>query len=279
VVREEGDILCPEREGAPELEAAKRRLGTFAFNSQYQQAPSAREGNLIKIEWLNATYRTIPQRFDSVVMALDTAFKTGTVNDFSAAVTVGSLNAARDGHPPAYYLLDAWHGKLEFADLKRQVVELYQTWRPHAVLIEDAASGQSLIQELRSGTSLPLRPVKVDRDKFSRVAAATPTLEARRLLLPESAWWREPFIEELTCFPNGAHDDWVDAISHALLFLKSHSSWREQFEIIKQLYSPASEKPPFDSSVAAQLAGAPGTLVRRFQRQTQPNKAVDPEDE
>lgn len=60
VVREAGDILWPKREGQAELEAARQRLGTFAFQSQYQQAPVAREGNLIKTEWLTATYRSIP---------------------------------------------------------------------------------------------------------------------------------------------------------------------------------------------------------------------------
>lgn len=174
MVREEGDILWPQREGKAELEAAKQRFGSFAFQSQYQQAPVAREGNLIRTEWLNATYRAIPERFDSLIMAIDTAYKTGTINDFSAAVVIGSLNSPRGGHAPGHYLLEAWHGKLEFADLKRRVVELYQTWRPQVVLIEDAASGQSLIQVLRSGTSLPLRPVRVDRDKFSRVCCHHP---------------------------------------------------------------------------------------------------------
>ena len=174
VVREAGDILWPKREGQAELEAARQRLGTFAFQSQYQQAPVAREGNLIKTEWLTNTYRSIPGRFNSLVISIDTAFKTGSANDYSAILVVGSLQAPRDGYAPGRYLLDAWRGKVEFADLKRRVVEMYQTWHPHAVLIEDASSGQSLIQELRSATSLPIKPVRVDRDKLSRVSSITP---------------------------------------------------------------------------------------------------------
>ena len=100
---------------------------------------------------------------------------------------------------------------MEFADLKRRVVELYEMWHPDAVLVEDAASGQSLIQELRAETTLPLKPIKPDRDKYSHVAAVCLVLEARRLILPEVAWWRDDFIAELTAFPAGAHDDWVDA--------------------------------------------------------------------
>jgi terminase large subunit-like protein len=151
------------------------------------------------------------------------------------------------------------------------VVELYQTWHPHVVLIEDAASGQSLIQELRSGTSLPLRPVRVDRDKLSRVAAITPTLEARRLLLPESAWWRDDFIAELTSFPAGAHDDWVDATSQALAWINQNPSWREQFEAFKQLYRTVLVPQESNWSVAAaRLAGAPEAFVRHFEYPPRP---------
>ncbi len=72
---------------------------------------------------MTASYRAIPQRFDSLMTSIDTTFKTGTANDFSAAVVIGTLNAPRDGYPPGYYLLDAWRGKIEFADLKRRVVQ------------------------------------------------------------------------------------------------------------------------------------------------------------
>lgn len=158
------------------------------------------------------------------MLSLDGAFKTGSSNDYSEIVVIGTLRSARGGYAPGHYLIDAWRGKVEFADLKRRVVELHQMWHPHAVLIEDAASGQSLIQELRAGTTLPLKPIKPDRDKYSRVAAVCPMLEARRLILPEVAWWREDFIAELTAFPSGAHDDWVDALAQALNYLRAPAS-------------------------------------------------------
>lgn len=180
---------------------------------------------------------------------------------------IGTLNGPRGGYAPGYYLLDAWRGKVAFADLKRRVVDFYQTWRPQAVLVEDAASGQSLIQELRSGTSLPVIPVRVDRDKLSRVAAVTPTLEARRLLLPESVWWRNEFIAELTSFPAGAHDDWVDALAQALLWISQNPPWQAGLEAFMRLYSAIEdpEEEP-DSLVAAKLIGAPEAFVRHFQR-------------
>jgi predicted phage terminase large subunit-like protein len=222
VIRDEGDLLWPAREGRAELEAAKVRLGSFGFTSQYMQAPVGREGNDIKAEWLTATYRVgaLPPKFDSIVLSLDTAFKTGITNNYSAILALGTLRSARGGYAPGHYLLDAWRGRVEFGELKRKVVAMHEKWHSNVVLIEDAASGQSLIQELRAGTTLPLKPIKVDSDKRSRVAAVCPMLEARLLILPEVAGWRDDFIAELTSFPAGAFDDWVDALAQALNYLR-----------------------------------------------------------
>ncbi len=49
-------------------------------------------------------------------------------------------------------------------------------WKPRAVLIEDAASGQSLIQELKNSTALPVKPAKIDRDSVSRTYATRRTV-------------------------------------------------------------------------------------------------------
>jgi predicted phage terminase large subunit-like protein len=51
--------------------------------------------------------------------------------------------------------------------------------------------------------------------KISRAAAATPQLESGNWYLPHPmlAPWVEEFIGECAAFPNGAHDDQVDAWS------------------------------------------------------------------
>ena len=54
------------------------------------------------------------------------------------------------------------------------------------ILVEDRASGQSLIQELKSSTALPIIAVKSD-DKQARAQAITPLIEAGKIFLPENA--------------------------------------------------------------------------------------------
>ena len=85
--------------------------------------------------------------------------------------------------------MHAWCGRIEFADLKRRAIELYDQWRPQAVLIEDTASGQSLLQELGTDAALPIKGVKPDADKLARAVSVTPTIEAGGFRLVEGARW------------------------------------------------------------------------------------------
>ena len=47
-----------------------------------------------------------------------------------------------------YYLIDVFRKWLEYPDLKKEAINLIKKYEPLAVLIEDKASGQSLIQDL-----------------------------------------------------------------------------------------------------------------------------------
>jgi predicted phage terminase large subunit-like protein len=173
---------------------------------------NAREqGNHFQREWF-PTFSEVPY-FSETIISLDTAFKTGAENDFSVATVWGVAKAG-------FYLPDLWRGKVEFHQLKEIVQELAAKWNPNAVLIEDKASGQSLIQELKQDTRLPVVPVKVDADKVARVYAITPTCEAGRVFLPDKAPWLEAFLDELMMFPSGPHDDQVDSFTQALNYLR-----------------------------------------------------------
>ena len=123
-------------------------------------------------------------------------------------------------------LTHLWRGKVAFPELKRIAAALYEKEKPAAVLVEDAASGQSLIQELRK-TTIPIIPVRPDRDKIARVTAVSPTIEAGKVYLKEGAPWLHDFLDECMQFPAGEHDDQIDSMTQALDYLtnKGGATW------------------------------------------------------
>ncbi len=209
--RRAGDALWPERYPLSELEKTRNDIGARAFMALYQQRPAAAAGIIFCREWWRV-YREHPNcRF--VLQSWDTSFKSGCDNDFSVCTTWG-VNSA------GYYLLWVWRGKVEFPELKRRVEWLASQFKPSVILVEDRASGQSLIQELKHSNNLPILPIKVDADKESRAHAVTPLVEAGKVFLPESAPWFNDYVDELSMFPNGMHDDAVDSTTQALNYLR-----------------------------------------------------------
>lgn len=209
--RRAGDALWPEKYPIKDLEEKRKVIGGSAWASLYQQRPAAAEGAIFKREWWRY-FREQPF-FKRIVQSWDTAFKTGAENDFSACTTWGVADSG-------YYLLWFWRGKVEFPELKRCMNWLAQEWRPNQILIEDRASGQSLIQELKHSTALPIIPIRADKDKLARAEAITPLIEAGKVFLPESAPGLNDYVDELAAFPNGVHDDFVDSTTQALNYLR-----------------------------------------------------------
>ena len=209
--RRAGEALWPEKFPLEKLEETRGVVGSANWASLYQQRPAAAEGAVFNRAWWRF-FREQPA-FRRIVQSWDTAFKAGAENDFSACTTWG---VADNG----YYLLWFWRGRVEFPELKKRMSWLAEQWKPNQILVEDKASGQSLIQELRYASALPIIPIKVDKDKLARAEAITPLIEAGRVFLPESAPWLGDYIDELAAFPTGVHDDAVDSTTQAINHLR-----------------------------------------------------------
>lgn len=246
-VREAGTLLWPAREGPKEIATAKAALGSRGYAAQYLQQPVPVGGGTFKAAWWRP-YRERPQRFDRLVMSMDTAFKENEQNDYSAVVIAGVLELR-------IYLLFACKVKKEFPELKRMTGLWWLMWgRPDALLIEDAASGQALIQEFKApvtvtlpdGTQqevyIPVLPVAPLGDKVARAEAASPMVEAGQVFIPDpdslpEATWVPQFLVDTATFPKGEGRDLVDALSQLLNYLRGGGDfaglrqfYREQME-------------------------------------------------
>jgi predicted phage terminase large subunit-like protein len=213
--RPEGAALWESRFPLDALQRIRTAIGSTAFSALYQQRPVAAEGAIFRKEWLQ-TYVSPPECF-RIVASMDTAFKVNESADYSVLQIWGETQSG-------YYLLDVLRERLTFPELISRTIAKCTYWRPHVVLIEDHASGQSLLQTLKLETTLPLLPIRAVGDKESRASAISPLFESGRVFIPQQATWLSDFLDELTSFPLAPHDDAVDALSQALGWMRGQSN-------------------------------------------------------
>jgi predicted phage terminase large subunit-like protein len=119
----------------------------------------------------------------------------------------------------AYYIADAWAGRVEFPGLVEIVKTKILEQRPLVVLVEDAASGTPLVQELRRwNAGIQIEAIPPTAAKGTRAEAATPLFKNQKVALPANEPWLDDWVKEHLRFP-GKPNDQVDTTSLALTYL------------------------------------------------------------
>lgn len=208
-----GDYLWPEWFDEGHWNTFKQQSRTWA--ALFQQRPRPDEGGIFKDGWCRSRWAQIPREANVSIHSWDTAQKPDQINDPS----VGTMWRLGRG-VPGYYLADLYRDRADYPTLKRKVIAYAERDRPVAVLIEDKSSGQSLIQELRTSTTIPVVPIEPDGSKVFRATEVSSMVEAGLLLLPESAPWLVDFEGEFFGFPLTAHDDQVDSVTQFLRWVR-----------------------------------------------------------
>jgi predicted phage terminase large subunit-like protein len=221
--REPGDLLWESREGPTEIARMKAVMGKWVYSSQYQQDPIPEGGAIFQREWFSHRFHRDPDtgiplgaKLRMVIQSWDTAAKKKESNDYWACTTWG-LVAGEDSR---IRMLDRTMDRMEYVEGRTKVKDQYAKWHPTAVLVEDSSSGTAIVSDLRT-TGIPLLPISpAGSDKEANARAVSPMFEAGMILLPEGAQWIDDYVESMTRFPKGQHDDDVDSTSQALNYLR-----------------------------------------------------------
>jgi len=220
--RREGCALHPARQSLAML-LERKAANPYVFAGQFQQDPIPALGNIVEAAWLQYyDLGSIDLDAGQIVMSLDTASKDNPFNDWSVFVVSRVLGKS-------VHVIDVVRARLQFPQLKARTIELARLHGAHVLLIEDAASGQQLIQTLRAeeprGVPSPLarRP---EGDKVSRLMGVSAMIQAGRLFLPERAHWLGDYTGELLGFPASRHDDQVDATAQLLAWVQEKDMYQ-----------------------------------------------------
>jgi hypothetical protein len=212
-----GNPLWPQFWSLGELEALRNELPNSKWQAQYQQNPVGNESAIVKRDWWKIWTNDRPPPCDYILQTWDTAFEKNNRADYSAGTTWGVFNYDEDHGMPNIILLNTYRKRVEYPDLKRDVLKEYRDFEPDGVLIEKKASGAPLIYDLRA-MGIPVQDFTPGKgqDKIARLNAVSDIIASGKVWVPETRW-AEELIDEIAEFPSGQHDDLVDATTSALM--------------------------------------------------------------
>ena len=210
---ESGQSFWPEQ-FPPEMLDRLELTSPYVFAGQYMQRPAPLGGGIFKDEWWRFFDAMPPLKHRSIYA--DTAQKTKEQNDYSVLQCWG---VTQDNQ---MVMLDMARGKWEAPELETMARAFWQKHnsQPYhgplrAFKVEDKVSGTGLIQKLKR-EGIPIVPIQRNVDKVTRAFDAAPYIQSGNVYLMRSTPHLADFLAESAVFPNGSHDDMIDATMSAI---------------------------------------------------------------
>jgi predicted phage terminase large subunit-like protein len=207
--------LWPERWPIEALLQKKANMAPQFWQAQYMQAPTSEAGALVKREWWQKWEKEDPPDCEYIIATIDAAQEAHNRADFNAFQVWGVFYDDRE--VANIILLDAWKKRMEYPELKKAMMREYERWEPDSFVIEKKSSGSVLYQEMRAA-GVPVSEFTPGKgnDKIARVNSVSDIFASGLVWAPLEKRWALEVVEECADFPNGDHDDQVDAMTLAL---------------------------------------------------------------
>jgi predicted phage terminase large subunit-like protein len=226
--RKAGEALHPERYSVEALRRIEKAVGPRDWSALYQQNPVADDGQYFTRGMVN--YYD-PEDIDEDAMryycAWDLAIGKNDRNDYSVGIVVG-INDRDD-----MFVMDVVRGRFDGFEIVERILDLYEQWKPSIIGIEkghiEMALGPFLEKRVRERGLFEayFKDLKTGRrDKEARARAIQGRMQQGKVYFPRDASFSGPLIAELLRFPNGTHDDQVDALSWIGLMMTEFSTYQ-----------------------------------------------------
>lgn len=230
----------------------QRAAGSYDWQALYQGHPSPPEGGIFKRHWWRIRTRPLAyERGDGswfipgaeeVIISLDATFKDSDGSDF-VCFQVWSRRG------PKLDLIDQVCERMEFTETCSTFINLIAKWpQARLRLIEAKANGPAIVSALRNRVG-GLVEYEPKDSKEGRARAVSPFAEAGDIGVPDplTTPWAAAFIEQAAAFPNGAHDDMVDAFTQAAIRLLHIGEGDLMEELLREQGVTPAEVPPATS--------------------------------
>jgi len=226
--REIGEALHPERYNLDSLSRIRKAVGPRDWSALYQQNPVADDGEYFTRKMINY-YESddINQEQMRYYVAWDLAIGQRDRNDYSVGICIGV-----DEHD-RLYIMDLIRGRYDGFELVEKILDFYEQWKPSIIGIEkghiEMALGPFLEKRVRERGLYEayFKDLKTGRrDKEARARAIQGRMQQGMVFFPKDAIFTGPLVAELLRFPNGIHDDQVDALAWLGLMMTEFATYK-----------------------------------------------------
>ncbi len=258
VGRKPGERLWPE--WFTEEQVIEARSDAQKWSALYQQTPSPVSGEYFRSEWL-IPYTAAPDLEEMRIYGGSDYATTSDGGDYTCHVVIG-VSPEDD-----LYLIDIWRAKTSTDVWVDALCDLVLKFKPMGWAEEKgqitAGIGPFLDRRARERKAYFIRTQFPTRaDKATRARSMQGMMALRGLHVPLHAKWYPDFRAELLAFPQGKHDDQVDAIGlvgqllDSIISGKKRESPVKQFDIERDAYQTL----PGSQVGAYAVGGNSGTL-------------------
>lgn len=207
---EEGALLFPERFPREVVERDKRVMGDAAVAGQFQQRPTSREGGDFKVANIQIV-DALPAGLN-FTRGWDLAGTTKKRSDYTASVRIA---VGSDG---VTWISNAHRFKGKSDEVERAIIQTAEVEGSDTFFSLPQDPGQAGVAQVTNlsrklaGKRFEFTPESGDKRVRAAPLAAQVNVGNVKMLRGD---WNDAFLHELSMFPNGAHDDQVDAASRA----------------------------------------------------------------
>jgi predicted phage terminase large subunit-like protein len=198
-------------------------LGSYGIASLLQCNPVLRGGNLLKTDNIKIlSQEEFPKDLNFVRgwdLASSEKQRLKKDPDYTAGVLATVILEKKediDIKIPKLYIKHVTRMRAEAPKRNKKIIQTvkldisHNCFRMGVETVAGYKDTHTIMKDILSGI-IHVENINVSRDKLSRASALEPIFEAGNVYLLEGEW-NQMFIDECAAFPNGDHDDMVDAL-------------------------------------------------------------------
>jgi len=278
----DGELMCVRRFPEETVQMAERTMGAYGAAGQFQQRPAPKGGGMFQRDWFTVQKWPTGERRGRWPQSLasirywDLASSTTEAADYTAGCLMSRLADER------WVIEDMVHGRWSPAKRDKVIVQTAASDGAGVMVFieqEGGASGSSMILHyVRLLVGYAVYGDRPDRSKVARASVMAPMAEAGQIILAEGPWVAA-FLDELSIFPHGKHDDQVDAACGAYNRLLALPSYYLGGELTASGEDPEDERRPFTAEESAELPDDLRSIIDDIQQHSAGSRGRRGEDD